>query len=159
VLDGAVLAAQSVGASEVILYVGAGFEAAWAAAETALRERSADRPGRRRAGRAACGRGWSPRRPGTLRVRSPPPWPCSTGRGEPAVTPPRPFERGVGGPPAPAAAPPGGRAGTGRRRRWFSKGGRRPGLAMSHRLGVDPIRCDGHGLCAELFPDRVRADD
>ena len=30
---------------------------------------------------------------------------------------------------------------------------------MSHRLRVDPIRCDGHGLCAELFPERVRADD
>ena len=30
---------------------------------------------------------------------------------------------------------------------------------MSHRLRVDPIRCDGHGLCAELFPERVRRDD
>jgi ferredoxin len=32
-------------------------------------------------------------------------------------------------------------------------------MAVSHRLRVDPIRCDGHGLCAELFPERVRADD
>jgi ferredoxin len=32
-------------------------------------------------------------------------------------------------------------------------------VAVSHRLRVDPIRCDGHGLCAELFPERVRADD
>jgi ferredoxin len=30
---------------------------------------------------------------------------------------------------------------------------------MSNRLRVDPIRCDGHGLCAELFPERVRSDD
>lgn len=30
---------------------------------------------------------------------------------------------------------------------------------MTHRLRVDPIRCDGHGLCAELFPERVHADD
>jgi len=26
-------------------------------------------------------------------------------------------------------------------------------------LAVDPIACDGHGLCAELFPERVRLDD
>jgi ferredoxin len=30
---------------------------------------------------------------------------------------------------------------------------------VSHRLRVNPIRCDGHGLCAELFPERVRQDD
>jgi ferredoxin len=30
---------------------------------------------------------------------------------------------------------------------------------VSHRLRVDPIRCEGHGLCAELFPERVRQDD
>jgi ferredoxin len=23
---------------------------------------------------------------------------------------------------------------------------------------VDPIMCDGHGVCAELFPERVRLD-
>jgi len=33
------------------------------------------------------------------------------------------------------------------------------GLALSRRLRVDPIRCDGHGLCAELFPERVQRDD
>jgi ferredoxin len=27
------------------------------------------------------------------------------------------------------------------------------------RLRVDPIACDGHGLCAELFPERVDLDD
>ena len=25
-------------------------------------------------------------------------------------------------------------------------------------LVVDPIACDGHGVCAELFPERVRLD-
>ena len=30
---------------------------------------------------------------------------------------------------------------------------------MSSRLRVDPIACDGHGLCAELFPERVSLDD
>ena len=29
----------------------------------------------------------------------------------------------------------------------------------SPRLVVDPIACDGHGLCAELFPERVVLDD
>ena len=32
-------------------------------------------------------------------------------------------------------------------------------MAVSYRLGVDPIACDGRGLCAELFPERVRLDD
>lgn len=26
-------------------------------------------------------------------------------------------------------------------------------------LRVDPIACDGHGLCAELFPERIELDD
>jgi ferredoxin len=26
-------------------------------------------------------------------------------------------------------------------------------------LVVDPIKCDGHALCAELFPERIRLDD
>ena len=30
---------------------------------------------------------------------------------------------------------------------------------MSHRVRVDPIACDGHGVCAELFPERVSLDD
>jgi ferredoxin len=30
---------------------------------------------------------------------------------------------------------------------------------MSSRLRVNPIACDGHGLCAELFPERVAMDD
>ena len=30
---------------------------------------------------------------------------------------------------------------------------------MNKKLRVDPIACDGHGLCAELFPERIRLDD
>lgn len=30
---------------------------------------------------------------------------------------------------------------------------------MSKTLRVDPIACDGHGLCAELFPERIHLDD
>jgi ferredoxin len=26
-------------------------------------------------------------------------------------------------------------------------------------LAVDPIACDGHGLCAELLPERITLDD
>ena len=32
-------------------------------------------------------------------------------------------------------------------------------MAMKRRLAVDPILCDGRGLCAELAPDRVTLDD
>lgn len=27
------------------------------------------------------------------------------------------------------------------------------------QLRLDPIECDGHGLCAELFPEWIQADD
>ena len=27
------------------------------------------------------------------------------------------------------------------------------------RLTVDPIRCTGHGMCAELFPEQIALDD
>ena len=30
---------------------------------------------------------------------------------------------------------------------------------MSDTLRVDPIVCEGHGLCAELFPERIQLDD
>jgi ferredoxin len=26
-------------------------------------------------------------------------------------------------------------------------------------IAVDPIACDGHGFCAELFPERISTDD
>ena len=28
-------------------------------------------------------------------------------------------------------------------------------MAATRRILVDPIRCDGRGLCAELLPDRI----
>lgn len=30
---------------------------------------------------------------------------------------------------------------------------------MTTHLVVNPITCVGHGICAELFPERVRLDD
>jgi len=30
---------------------------------------------------------------------------------------------------------------------------------VSARLRVDPIACEAHGLCAELFPERIALDD
>jgi ferredoxin len=30
---------------------------------------------------------------------------------------------------------------------------------VSRRLAVNPIACTGHGLCAELLPERVTLDD
>jgi ferredoxin len=30
---------------------------------------------------------------------------------------------------------------------------------MSHRLRVNPIGCEAHGLCAELLPERITLDD
>ena len=35
----------------------------------------------------------------------------------------------------------------------------RPWIEMSGRIRVNPIACRGHGLCAELFPERIRLDD
>ena len=31
--------------------------------------------------------------------------------------------------------------------------------AVSDSPRVDPIVCEGHGICAELFPERMRLDD
>ena len=30
---------------------------------------------------------------------------------------------------------------------------------MTPKLRVDPISCEGHGLCAELLPELIRLDD
>ncbi len=30
---------------------------------------------------------------------------------------------------------------------------------VERTLSVDPIACDGHGLCSELFPEGIRLDD
>ena len=32
-------------------------------------------------------------------------------------------------------------------------------MAVTYRLRLDPIACDGHGLCAELFPEGIALDD
>lgn len=29
----------------------------------------------------------------------------------------------------------------------------------SWSLRLDPIKCDGHGICAELLPERITLDD
>ena len=29
---------------------------------------------------------------------------------------------------------------------------------MSHRLRVNPVMCQAHGVCAELFPERIAVD-
>jgi ferredoxin len=30
---------------------------------------------------------------------------------------------------------------------------------MTIRIALDPIACDGHGLCAELLPERITLDE
>jgi ferredoxin len=30
---------------------------------------------------------------------------------------------------------------------------------MSTRMKIDPIACSGHGLCAELLPERIELDE
>jgi ferredoxin len=30
---------------------------------------------------------------------------------------------------------------------------------MDQRLGVNPILCSGHGLCAELLPEQITLDE
>lgn len=30
---------------------------------------------------------------------------------------------------------------------------------MKSMVRVDPIRCDGYGMCAELLPERITLDD
>jgi ferredoxin len=32
-------------------------------------------------------------------------------------------------------------------------------VSAAWRLVVDPIACDGRGVCAELLPERIRPDD
>jgi ferredoxin len=32
-------------------------------------------------------------------------------------------------------------------------------VSGARTIRVDPIACDGHGLCAELFPERISLDD
>ena len=30
---------------------------------------------------------------------------------------------------------------------------------MKHRLELNPIACEAHGLCAEILPERIRLDE
>jgi ferredoxin len=30
---------------------------------------------------------------------------------------------------------------------------------MSHRLRVNPVACEAHGLCAEILPERITLDE
>ncbi len=30
---------------------------------------------------------------------------------------------------------------------------------MSHRVRVNPIACEAHGMCAELLPERIKLDE
>ncbi len=30
---------------------------------------------------------------------------------------------------------------------------------MTHRLRVNPIACEAHGMCAELLPERISLDE
>jgi ferredoxin len=30
---------------------------------------------------------------------------------------------------------------------------------MSHRIRVNPIACEAHGMCAELLPERITLDE
>lgn len=39
----------------------------------------------------------------------------------------------------------------------MSRGAHQAGTRLHMR--VDPIACKGHGICAELFPERIRLDD
>ena len=32
-------------------------------------------------------------------------------------------------------------------------------MGMRARLSLDPIACDGHGICAELLPEHITLDD
>jgi len=32
-------------------------------------------------------------------------------------------------------------------------------VAVTYRIVVDPIACTGHGVCADLLPERIALDD
>jgi ferredoxin len=32
-------------------------------------------------------------------------------------------------------------------------------MAVTHRLRWDPVACTGHGLCADLLPERIELDE
>lgn len=91
VIDGALLAARSVGADDIIIYIGSEHRAAEAAMRQALAERPADVRGRARMVAAPAGYVSGEESAAVHFVNS--------GDARPTTTPPRPFERGVGGRP------------------------------------------------------------
>ena len=91
VIDGAVLAADALGADDIIFYVGAEHLAAEAAMRSALTERSADLRGRARLVQAPRGYVAGEESAAVHFINA--------GDPRPMTTPPRPFERGVGGRP------------------------------------------------------------
>jgi NADH:ubiquinone oxidoreductase subunit F (NADH-binding) len=91
VIDGALLAARAVGADNIIFYVGVEHGAAQAALRHALAERSRDLRGRARIF-AAPGGYVSGEESAAVHF-------VNEGNARPTPTPPRPFERGVGGRP------------------------------------------------------------
>jgi len=91
VIDGALLAARAVGADDIIFYVGVEHRAAEAALRHALAERTADLRGRARIVTAPAGYVSGEESAAVHFVNA--------GDARPTTTPPRPFERGVGGRP------------------------------------------------------------
>jgi NADH:ubiquinone oxidoreductase subunit F (NADH-binding) len=91
VIDGALLAARAVGADDIIFYVGVEHRAAGAALRHALAERPADLRGRARIVTAPAGYVSGEESAAVHFV--------DAGDARPTTTPPRPFERGVGGRP------------------------------------------------------------
>src|SRR5438132_13405376 len=91
VIDGALLAARAVGANDIIFYVGVEHVAAEAALRSALAERPGDVRGRTRIVTAPAGYVSGEESAAVHYVNA--------GDARPTTTPPRPFERGVGGRP------------------------------------------------------------
>ena len=91
VIDGGLLAARAVGAEDIIFYIGAEHRAADAAMRHALAERPADVRGRARIVTAPAGYVSGEESAAVHFVNA--------GDARPTTTPPRPFDRGVGGRP------------------------------------------------------------
>jgi NADH:ubiquinone oxidoreductase subunit F (NADH-binding) len=91
VIDGALLAAREVGADDIIFYIGSEHHAADAAMRQALAERARDIRGRARIVTAPTGYVSGEESAAVHFVNA--------GDARPTTTPPRPFERGVGGRP------------------------------------------------------------
>jgi NADH:ubiquinone oxidoreductase subunit F (NADH-binding) len=142
VIDGAMLAARAVGADNIIFYIGTEHRAADAAMRHALAERPADIRGRAQIVTAPTGYVSGEESAAVHFVNA--------GDARPTTTPPRPFERGVGGRPtlvqnveSLALAALIARRG----RDWYTDKGRRGGIGMItvsgavNRAGVQEVEC------------------